>query len=101
MLIKYLHPKPTVIEHIRNYAANERLHELVAVREERKTRQSRTYDAVIFKSPTLQGAEVYCATRYVKVTTAGRNIWANNAPKPLPPPLARVHQPRDKIIPRM
>lgn len=89
VLIKYLHPKPTINEHIPNYAANERLHDLVAVRKERTTRRGHTYDAVFFTSPTLNDAEVFCATRYVKVTTAGRNVWA----------ATRVHPPsRDKIM---
>jgi hypothetical protein len=80
VLISCLHPKDRINKHIVNWTAVDRLHDLIAIRKENTTRRGRTYPAIFFTSESLPGEEVYCAVRYVKVTTAGRNVWGNDAP---------------------
>ena len=88
VLLKYLRPSKEVKERFPNLTVNQRLDDLVAVRQDIISRGRRTYPAVYFISPTFPGLQLHAARNKTTVLQEGDPgaFWDDVVS--VPPPLA-------------
>ncbi len=65
VLLKFLRPSKEVDERFPNVTANQRLDDLVAVRQDIITQGRHTYPAVYFTSPTFPGLQIMTGHRFL------------------------------------
>ena len=71
VLIKFLHPSKLVKETLTNPRHNERLDDLIAIREERKKVNRKDQVVVAFRHCKFDNQELHCVKRFVKVVNEG------------------------------
>ena len=79
VLLKKLHPSPTINELFPNYESQRRLDDLRATHQAEVTRRGRTYTATFFSSASAHGHILHCANRWVTVLEEGNadGYWDN------------------------
>ena len=72
VLIKRLHPQNLIAEYHPNYSANERLHDVVVVRQASVTRRGNQFIAIFITHPSFQGSDaIHVAKRFCVVKQEG------------------------------
>ena len=72
VLIKRLHPQNLISEYHPNYSANERLHDVVVVRQSSVTSRDNQFIAIFVTHPSFQGSDViHVAKRFCVVKQEG------------------------------
>ena len=72
VLIKRLHPQNLISEYHPNYSANERLHDVVVVRQSSVTRRGNQFIAIFVTHPSFQGSDaIHVAKRFCVVKQEG------------------------------
>ena len=70
VLVRYLHPAKTVKETLVNMRHNERLHDLIAIREEAQIVNRKNQPCIIFRHEQFDGIELRCVKRFTRVEEA-------------------------------
>ncbi len=72
VLIKRLHPQNLITQYHQNYSANERLHDVVVVRQSSITRRGNEFIAIFVSHPSFEGCDaIYVAKRFCVVKHEG------------------------------
>ena len=67
--LKYLHPAKLISEKYPEFAHQQKLEKLLALRQETIVVNRREQVCVVFRSEEFEDKELYCVKRWVKVTT--------------------------------
>jgi hypothetical protein len=96
VLKKNLHPKKRINERYINFAKESRLEGLVAIRQEKKKIRGKDQLCIVFHHEDFPNEEVYCATRWAKVTQEGPDNCYFEVPEV---PVEEVADPEEEVTP--
>ena len=99
VLVRYLHPSNKVAERFPNAIASDRINDLTVLRREEKSRNGRTYQGIVFATPSIPNEEVWCAQRYCRVLDQGPpdDFFDDARPSPPSPEVAAAASAQDGV----